>query len=157
MGPKAMTRAARWADGISGFTVTGRRGEMESANRLAEEAWSAAGRPTPRKVTGCFVALGVDEPHATLQDYVRRYLAFTGEAVASAMADAATVSTPDAVAHLIDDAEAAGCDELILVPATADLRCLEAMQKVVSAAEVDPGPQSWRSRGDQVDDGNHGR
>ena len=62
--------------------VTGRRKEMESLNRLAEDAWSEAGRPTPRKVTGCFVALGVDDPEVTLRDYVRRYLAFTGDEVA---------------------------------------------------------------------------
>ena len=48
------------------------------------------------------------------------------------MADAVTVSSPGAVAQLLDDAEAAGCDELILVPATADLRCLEAMESLVS-------------------------
>ena len=132
MGPKSMARAARWADGISGFTLTGRRQEMESLNRLADEAWSDAGRPTPRKVTGCFVAVGVDDPEATLRDYVRRYLAFTGDDVAAAVADAVTICSPSAVAQLLDDAEAAGCDELLLVPATADRRCLEAIENLVS-------------------------
>ena len=132
MGPKSMTRAAQWADGITGFTVTGRRRDMESTNQMADDAWSAADRPAPRKVTGCFVALGVDAPDATLRDYVRRYLGFAGHELASAIADEVTVSTPEAVSRLLDDAETAGCDELILVPATADRRCLEAMETLVS-------------------------
>ena len=102
---------------------------MESLNRLADEAWSDAGRPTPRKVTGCFVAVGVDDPEATLRDYVRRYLAFTGDDVAAAVADAVTICSPTAVAQLLDDAEAAGCNDLLLVPATADRRCLEAIEE----------------------------
>ncbi|MDZ5622423.1 LLM class flavin-dependent oxidoreductase [Nocardioides bizhenqiangii] len=132
MGPKSMARAARWADGVTGFTVTGRRAEMESTNQRADEAWAAADRPTPRKVTGCFVALGIDDPQATLRDYVCRYLAFAGDEIAAAMADEVTISSPDAVARLLDDAEGAGCDELILVPATADRRCLDAMEALVS-------------------------
>lgn len=139
MGPKSMNRAARWADGITGFTVTGRRSEMESTNRLADEAWSAADRTPPRKVTGCFVAVGVDDPAATLRDYVSRYLAFAGEAFASAMAEEVTVCSPDAVDRLLDDAEAAGCDELILVPATADRRCLDALEALVSGRGVGSG------------------
>jgi alkanesulfonate monooxygenase SsuD/methylene tetrahydromethanopterin reductase-like flavin-dependent oxidoreductase (luciferase family) len=131
MGPKSMARAARWADGISGFTVTGRRHDMESTNRMADEAWAAAQRSGPRKVTGCFVALGVEDPAATLRDYVRRYLAFAGDEIASAMADQVTASSPDAVARLLDDAEDAGCDELILVPATADRRCLDEIETLV--------------------------
>ena len=44
MGPKAMARAARWADGVSGFSISGTVDEMAANFRLAEQAWADAGR-----------------------------------------------------------------------------------------------------------------
>lgn len=132
LGPKSMRRAAQWADGISGFSLSGRQDEIESANRRAEEEWAAAGRGTPRKVSGTFFALGVDEPLATLQAFTSRYLGFTGRAFAEAMAAEVTAATPDNVRAVLDGAEAAGCDEFILVPGSTDLRCLEAATELVA-------------------------
>jgi hypothetical protein len=42
------------------------------------------------------------------------------------MADAVTVFTPDALRGAIAGAEAAGCDEFVLVPGTVDSACLDA-------------------------------
>ncbi len=134
MGPKAVARAAAWADGVTGFSVTGSGRDFARTNKLANEAWAEAGRPTPRKVTGCFYALGVDDPGPTLQAFVRRYLGFLGDELASAVADQVTASTPDELRRILDEAAAAGCDELILVPGTADLRCLDAAQELVAAS-----------------------
>jgi alkanesulfonate monooxygenase SsuD/methylene tetrahydromethanopterin reductase-like flavin-dependent oxidoreductase (luciferase family) len=133
LGPKAMRRAAQWADGISGFSVSGSRAEIERANDLADRCWEEAGRSEPRKVSGCFFALGVDEPLATLRDFTERYLAFTGRDLARALAADTHAATPDDVRKILDGAEAAGCDEFVLVPATADLRCLDAAAGLMSA------------------------
>ncbi|HEY5888411.1 MAG TPA: LLM class flavin-dependent oxidoreductase, partial [Acidimicrobiales bacterium] len=77
MGPKAMARAARWADGVSGFSISGSVDEMAALFLLAEQAWADAGRTTaPRRVNGCFYVLDGDDDRAaaTLEAFARRYL-----------------------------------------------------------------------------------
>ncbi len=132
LGPRAMARAAAWADGVSGFSVTGARRDFESLNRLADEAWAARDRGTPLKVNGFFCCLGVDQPLQTLRAFTERYLGFMGPELAAAFASEVDVAAPDALRRALDDAEAAGCDEVVLVPATADLACLEALSEVVA-------------------------
>src|SRR5690606_34469294 len=39
MGPKAMRRASRWADGISGFSIAGDAQEISTVNALADACW----------------------------------------------------------------------------------------------------------------------
>jgi alkanesulfonate monooxygenase SsuD/methylene tetrahydromethanopterin reductase-like flavin-dependent oxidoreductase (luciferase family) len=134
LGPKAMARAAAWADGVTGFSVSGRGAEMRGTFDLAEKAWADAGRSeAPRKVSGAFYAAGIDDPAETLRAFTFRYLRIFGDDFAQAMADDCWVSTPEALAQLLDDAEEAGCDEVVLVPATVDLACLHATTEVVSA------------------------
>lgn len=133
MGPKAMRRAARWADGISGFSIAGDAGEIAAVNQRAVTAWREAGRHTPpMKVNGCFVAIGVDDSAAVLHSFATRYLSFLGPELAEALAATARTSTPDALKAILDGAEQAGCDEFILVPATTDLRFVDAVAEVVT-------------------------
>ncbi|RMD82813.1 MAG: LLM class flavin-dependent oxidoreductase, partial [Candidatus Dadabacteria bacterium] len=44
---KSIQRAARWADGICGFTFHPRREEMAASFELARRAWAKAGRTKP--------------------------------------------------------------------------------------------------------------
>ena len=44
MGPKALARAAVWADGVSGFSLGADPDEMRRANEAAVRAWTDAGR-----------------------------------------------------------------------------------------------------------------
>lgn len=133
LGPKAVRRAAAWADGVTGFSVAGKAHDFASANRLADDAWAEAGRPAPRKVNGCFVALGVPDALATLRAFVERYLGFLGADLARAVAAEVGAATPDDVRRVLDTAEEAGCDELVLVPGTADPRCLDALAELVGS------------------------
>lgn len=133
LGPKGIARAARWADGVTGFSIGGRAREMATTNRLADEAWAEAGRPAPRKVSGCFYVVGVDDPGPTLRAFAHRYLAVFGDEMAAALADDVWVSSADALRRVLDDAEGAGCDELILVPGTVGLACLESTADVVAS------------------------
>ncbi|MCZ4499324.1 MAG: class flavin-dependent oxidoreductase [Marmoricola sp.] len=134
MGPKSMRRAARWADGISGFSIAGDAGEIGRANSLADECWAEAGRTdVPHKVSGCFFALGTDDPAADLRAFTARYLGFLGDELAVAIAATAVASSADVLSAILDGAEAAGCDEFILVPATTDLRCLDAAAELVAS------------------------
>lgn len=130
LGPKAMARAARWADGVTGFSVGGIPDEMAGTFRLAERAWTDEGRnDRPRLVTGCFFALGRDA-ETQLRDGVHAYLRVFGDSFADSMAATLHASTPDAVRSVIDGARAAGADELVLVPMSTDLSCLEAAAEV---------------------------
>ncbi len=134
MGPKAMRRAAQWADGISAFSIPGDPAEIARTNDLADDCWNEAGRDTaPRKVSGCFVVLGVPDAPAVLEAFTARYLGFLGPELSAAIGRTARTATPEILNDVLDGAEAAGCDEFILVPGTTDLRCLEVAADVVSA------------------------
>lgn len=134
MGPKAMARAAVWADGTSGFSIAGDADEIARGNALADQCWAAAGRTDrPHKVSGCFIALGVEESAQTLFEFSARYLEFLGSELADAVAATARTNTVEALHRVLDGAAAAGVDEFILVPATADLRCLEALTDAANA------------------------
>jgi alkanesulfonate monooxygenase SsuD/methylene tetrahydromethanopterin reductase-like flavin-dependent oxidoreductase (luciferase family) len=132
MGPKGLARAAAWAEGVTGFSIAGVAEEMAATFSLADEAWAAAGRGAPRKVTGCFFALGPDA-EARLRDAVAGYLAVFGRRFAEAMAAELTASTPERLVAILDGAAAAGTDELVLVPMSTDLACLTEAADVVSA------------------------
>ena len=132
MGPKSMARAARWADGTSGFSIAGDADEIARGNALADRCWAEAGRDSaPHKVSGCFVALGVPDAAQVLHAFTARYLGFLGDELAEAIAATARASTPAVLTEILDGAEAAGCDEFILVPATTDLAFLDAATRVV--------------------------
>ena len=133
MGPKAMKRAAAWADGISAFSIAGDAAEIVRTNELADSCWREAARPSePRKVSGCFVALGVPKAEAVLHSFTARYLAFLGVKLSEAIAGTARASSPEVLAEVLDDAEKAGCDEFILVPATTDVRFLGVAAELVA-------------------------
>ncbi|MCW2800333.1 MAG: Luciferase-like monooxygenase [Aeromicrobium sp.] len=134
MGPKAMRRAARWADGISGFDIAGDAQAIGRVNDLADKCWTEAGRDAPpTKISGCFVAIGIDDAAGVLRSFTARYLGFLGPELAGVIAATATTTTPDALRKVLHGAEQAGCDEFIVVPATTDLRCLDAVAEVVAA------------------------
>lgn len=134
MGPKGMARAARWADGITGFSVSGDPREVALAALGARQAWDAAGRAQPPWLgTGTFCTLGVDDSIGVLQHFAVTYLGFLGAEMAAALAQSLTVATPSELNRVLDGAEAAGIDEFTLVPGTWDPACLVAMAEVVSA------------------------
>jgi alkanesulfonate monooxygenase SsuD/methylene tetrahydromethanopterin reductase-like flavin-dependent oxidoreductase (luciferase family) len=134
MGPKALARAARWADGISGFALTADGDEMAAAVRDARVAWRDAGRAdAPKVVSGCFFALGGADPRTTLSAFTYDYLEIFGRRFARSLADEAPVWNEDRLLRALDDARAAGVDEFILVPATVDPGCLAAATALLTS------------------------
>ncbi len=117
--PRAITRAAHFADGILGFSFTLAREELDYAFDGARAAWKAAGRAEPpRLVTGCWFALGPGG-RERMQAYLGRYLSFLGPSAAGLIPLVPTVDAQglrDAVARARD----AGADELVLAPTTLD-------------------------------------
>jgi alkanesulfonate monooxygenase SsuD/methylene tetrahydromethanopterin reductase-like flavin-dependent oxidoreductase (luciferase family) len=133
MGPKAMRRAAAWAEGISGFSLNGDPSELVPQFDLARSTWRDAGRTDePRLVFACFYVTG-DDAANRLRDFTYRYLEIFGAPFATGMADAATLSSPDALREMLEAVEATGCDEVVLVPGDAHPACLDGAIEAVSA------------------------
>lgn len=117
--PGAIRRAARWADGILGFSFGMAEPELQAQFEAARAAWKEAGRPRPpRLVTGCWVALGDDGP-AQMASYLRRYLNFFGDAVEYMIPTVPTTSA-EGLLEALARARDLGADEVVLAPTTKD-------------------------------------
>ena len=121
MGPKGIERSAQWADGIFAFSGNGEKDELANTLGMADKAWADAGRDSvPYHMGGCWYTLA-DGGQQKLYDYVYNYLLIAGEDIAKWMADSQHRSGPDAVREALDNIEAAGCEEAMLSPVTAEL------------------------------------
>ena len=120
LGPKAIARSARWAEGICGFSLDPLGEDHRATFDRIEKAWSEAGRAErPRHVSSFWYATG-PEGQARLRAYSKGYLAIFGDEIAGAMADLCSAWSADRVREAIDKFEQAGCDELLLVPTSAE-------------------------------------
>jgi alkanesulfonate monooxygenase SsuD/methylene tetrahydromethanopterin reductase-like flavin-dependent oxidoreductase (luciferase family) len=120
MFPRSIRRAARWADGICGFSFGPHAAEVANQFDLARSAWKEEGRDgAPRLVTSFWFALGPDA-RGQLDDYLMRYLNFMGPEAARKLAPTVTTLSAKALKDAARQIADLGCDELILVPTTAD-------------------------------------
>ncbi len=118
--PQAIARAARWADGISGFSFEPSRDDIEMRFESARSAWKEAGRDQPPKlVTGFWYALGSD-PDEQIGAYLERYLGFMGEGAGRALAPNIRTRTPGALRDALRMCRDLGADEVLLVPTGSD-------------------------------------
>jgi len=133
MGNKGIRRAARWADGIVGFSFGPDPGEVAAQFRKAEQAWKEAGRSeAPRRVTTCWYALGADGERR-LHDYAVRYLEIFGREAAEGLATLATTHGDDRLRDVVSRLAEAGTDELILVPTSTEPREIDYVAELVAA------------------------
>ncbi|WP_068016916.1 LLM class flavin-dependent oxidoreductase [Nocardia mexicana] len=133
LGPKSLARAAQWADGVVAFSVGGTPSEIAWSAEAARRAWADAGRDAPRLVSGCFYVLGVPEPDRVLRDFTSEYLGFLGAENAAGAAASMKTYDSDTLHRTLDAAEAAGLDEFILVPGSADIAVLEATLNLIGS------------------------
>jgi alkanesulfonate monooxygenase SsuD/methylene tetrahydromethanopterin reductase-like flavin-dependent oxidoreductase (luciferase family) len=124
---RAYARMARYADGY----VHG-GGPPRAFIRAAEQAraaWADLGRPGEPELWGqSYFVLGEDERGL---EYMRDYYAFTGpfaEKIAEGL-----LRTPQQIAGQVRGYAEAGCDELVLLPAVADLEQVDRLAEVVAA------------------------
>ena len=123
MGPKSLARAAKWATGVdAGSTVFGiDPAATEAAFTRIREAWAAEGRTdAPHISASLWYALG-DGAQERLYDYGYSYMKIFGEEVGTMMASMLTTFTPESLTTAVATLESLGCDELFLVPTTADV------------------------------------
>jgi alkanesulfonate monooxygenase SsuD/methylene tetrahydromethanopterin reductase-like flavin-dependent oxidoreductase (luciferase family) len=120
LSPRSIRRAARWADGICGFSFGPSIEEVSAGFETARSAWRERGRDTlPRLVTGCWFALG-PKAREQMDHYVQRYLAFLGPGVADKLAPTVTTLSAQALRDVVRQLADCGTDELCLVPTTSD-------------------------------------
>ena len=132
MGPKALARAAKWADGVSGFTITANAEEAEQLFLATSKAWANEGKTKPpRQVTGFFCALGPDAENR-LRNFSYEYLEVFGPLFARSVAEEISAFTPERIGDSLEAIAAAGGDECILVPGSADPKCLEELSALVA-------------------------
>tara|TARA_B100000767_G_scaffold274484_1_gene307593 strand:- start:80 stop:970 length:891 start_codon:yes stop_codon:yes gene_type:complete len=134
MGPKAMARAAQWADGVYAWSMSGSADEIQRIYAMADAEWEKAGRTTaPRKVAGFWYCRSTDNPEQALKSYIKEYVTgSTGEKIAGLVAESAFMHTDEAIKKGIADMEALGSDELLLVPCTAEINELDAIEKILA-------------------------
>jgi alkanesulfonate monooxygenase SsuD/methylene tetrahydromethanopterin reductase-like flavin-dependent oxidoreductase (luciferase family) len=122
-------RIARAADGY--VHGGGPPRAFARAAAKARAAWSDAGRPgRPQLWAQGYFALG-DEAAAAGTRYLADYYAFTGPFAAKIVEGLLT--TPQSIAQFVRGYAEAGCDELVLLPASGALDQVERLAAVVRA------------------------
>lgn len=124
-------RMARYADGY--VHGGGPPRTFVRAAATAKTAWDQFDRPgSPQLWAQGYFALGDGETVERGRAYMRDYYAFTGpfaERIAEGM-----LATPQAVAQFVRGYEAAGCGELVLFPAVADLDQIDRLADALAEA-----------------------
>ncbi len=132
MGPKAVRRAAKWADGLYSWSGNGEGREIKGQLAAAREAWQEAGREqAPKRVVGFWLSLAEDG-ESKLKNYVYEYLKVFGDGPAQAVAKTMTRHSPDAVRAALDAMEEEGAEECLLVPTTCDLAEVERASEILA-------------------------
>lgn len=120
MGPKSTARAALWADGNMGFTLGPNTDDHVASFESVRQAWTDAGRSEAPRISTSFWYSLEDDAADVLHRYAYRYLEIFGHDAAEMMAGMATAAGAGAVADGLARLEAAGCDEVYLVPTSVD-------------------------------------
>ncbi len=132
LGPKSIARSAQWAAGVSGFLLDPLGEDVAGTFRSIEQAWADAGRSeAPRHVTSFWYSLG-DGAEAQLDAYARRYLGIFGDEMAAAMAASCSANSAGRLRDALARVEDAGCDELLLVPTSADVSEIDKLLDVLA-------------------------
>ena len=131
MGPKAIERAAHWADGVYSWSGNGVAKEMEEQQARVMAAWQKAGREEPpERVAGFWYSLAPNADEK-LKAYVYKYIKVMGEAPARAMAKGVDRSSQDAVRASLDAYEELGVEECWLSSATAETAEIDNLLEVI--------------------------
>lgn len=133
-GPKSLARAAKWADGL--FTHNTVNKDYQNFGQYADnvrQLWRDAGRSEAPYITSCFWYATGKNGRAQLEEYVKSYMAVLGpQAVEYALAHQVVYDEASLI-DALDTFEGQGCDELILVPSSAEVseldRTIEALVK----------------------------
>lgn len=131
MGPKAMARAAKWADGVYSFSMGGSAAETSGFFNMATKAWQDAGRTTaPQKVGGFWYCLA-DDGEVKMKDYVYDYLKVLGDGIAKPVANSMKNFDKFAIKDTLAEMASTGCEEVFLCSATDELTELDRLLEIL--------------------------
>ena len=121
MGPKATASAARWADGISGMTVTANPKEVSASFDVARKAWKEAGREEePELNTALWFAIG-EQADEQVSTHLTRYFNWVDSASRAGMvAHAGFRGSAEEFRDLVRSMSDTGANELLLIPTSLD-------------------------------------
>jgi alkanesulfonate monooxygenase SsuD/methylene tetrahydromethanopterin reductase-like flavin-dependent oxidoreductase (luciferase family) len=129
-GPKSLARGSKWADGYAGFTLAGDLTELQTTVATVRQAWQDSGRSAaPYLMGGGWFSLG-DDAAARHRAYVEEYVRI--DPSIAFMIDMATIVGEDALLRALDNSEAAGYDEFMLVPTTAEEAELDRVEALLA-------------------------
>jgi alkanesulfonate monooxygenase SsuD/methylene tetrahydromethanopterin reductase-like flavin-dependent oxidoreductase (luciferase family) len=132
LGPKAIARAAVWADGVMGFTLDPLTEDLAAGFERVRQAWGEAGRSEAPHLSTTFWYSLEDDGAEVIGRYAHEYLAIFGSEVASSMASLVTGHGSAAVRTALDRLADAGCDEVFLVPTTHDIAALDQLEDLIA-------------------------
>jgi alkanesulfonate monooxygenase SsuD/methylene tetrahydromethanopterin reductase-like flavin-dependent oxidoreductase (luciferase family) len=116
----SIRRAARWADGLTGFSFGPSADEVRFSWDTARSVWREAGRDQPPRLTTSFwYALGA-HARRQLDEYLHRYLNFMGADAARALAPTVRTTSAAGLREALKMLADLGTDEVFLVPTTSD-------------------------------------
>src|SRR5690606_25255216 len=131
MGPKAMARAAQWADGVYSFSMSGSAAETAGFFKMAEQAWQAADREKPPQKVGGFWYCLADNAEEKMKDYVYDYLQILGESIARPAAASLEAFDKHISKDALAEMASAGCEEVFLCSATDGLSELDRLLEIL--------------------------
>jgi alkanesulfonate monooxygenase SsuD/methylene tetrahydromethanopterin reductase-like flavin-dependent oxidoreductase (luciferase family) len=132
-GPKALARAAVWADGWQGAMVMNGLDARKAEVEAHLDAWERAGRSErPYLMTSCWFALG-DNAEARLERAAANYLGVDSALLGldSALPFELPFHDEAGLETAINECQEAGFDEIVFIPITDDLGELDRLEAVL--------------------------
>ena len=121
-GPKALARAAQWADGVNdpNQTIQLDGQDLSDQRKLVVKAWADAGRDEVPHFSACmWFALGPD-PEEQFTRHLGEFFQSYGADVSAKYSRASPNFGATGLLNAVSGAREAGVDDLILIPTTSD-------------------------------------
>jgi alkanesulfonate monooxygenase SsuD/methylene tetrahydromethanopterin reductase-like flavin-dependent oxidoreductase (luciferase family) len=133
--PKSIARAAKYGDGFTQGGAGPDQFKQDAAN--VDEAWTKAGRDgKPYKMALVYFSLGPDAMK-NAEASLGTYYSWLGEEAAFGIVQGAA-KDPDSVRQYMSAFEEAGCDELIMFPASSDPQQVELLADAAGLSSPAP-------------------
>lgn len=122
IGPKSIEAAARFSDGLSGFSFMASLDEIRQSFQQMNDAWHTAGRTgKPRLIASFWYGIGKKGKEQMIR-HLERYLNFMpAHVVEMVLPDAGFNGSVSELKDFLQDIKALGADDVILVPTSMDL------------------------------------